>query len=165
MNEQRLKEGRPPLTVVIRDGVKIFMLHDRVCEKFNHAPEFGVKIPDSVYLNYAETLSLKDKKQYFKQNVPAESVKEMADQMRKMMMHPESTVERGVTFGSKLKSQGNAGSTTQVTAIKLPEWRDSYSGKIRKKLVITLENGNVFFDGMKLSRKNWERLENDKKLL
>jgi hypothetical protein len=88
LNAQRKKEGKESITLIIKDGIRLFAPNDPLRDKFHHAPDLDSPIPGT--LGDAELARLADPSLY----------RERLQTFRNRKILPETYVEQ---YGRYLK--------------------------------------------------------------
>lgn len=112
LNADLEKRGRKvKVTLIIKDGMKFFVPHDLLADKFHHSPDLNSPIP--VTLSDAELRRLSNPKLYRerleafrnKEILPKAFIEQTGRDLRLYALDPETTVNRG-TFGANREAKG-----------------------------------------------------------
>jgi hypothetical protein len=101
------KRGKRIEAVIAQKSECRYFLDDvQARDKFIHAPDFGVKIPESFDLEDAKSLSYQDRLKYLRDRtvLPEESVREFQKAMRDHVLEPNTKEIRG-TFGANREAR------------------------------------------------------------
>jgi hypothetical protein len=99
---------RIPALIAIRGDIRYFFGDLQTRDKFTHAPDFGVKLPESFDLEYAKSLPYKERLKYLRDpNVlPEKSVRELQEAMRDHVLDPTTQEIRGTFGANREKKEG-----------------------------------------------------------
>ena len=106
-NELKNKRGkRIKAIIALKSDCRYFLGDAQARDKFLHAPDFGVKVPESFDLEHAILLSYQDRLNYLRDRtvLPEESVREFQEALRDHVLKP-STKEIKGTFGANREAR------------------------------------------------------------
>ena len=105
--ELKDKRGKRIKAVIAQKSDHRYFLDDaKARDKFIHAEDFGVKMPESFDLEHAKSLSYQDRLKYLRDRtvLPEESVREFQEAMRDHVLEPNTKEIRG-TFGANREAR------------------------------------------------------------
>lgn len=105
--ELKNKRGKRIKAIIAQKSDCRYFLGDaQARDKFLHAPDFGVKVPESFSLEHAMSLSYEDRLNYLRDPkvLPEESVREFQEALREHVLQP-STKEIKGTFGANREAR------------------------------------------------------------
>lgn len=105
--ELKNKRGKRIKAILVQKSDCRYFLGDaQARDKFLHAPDFDVKVPESFSLEHAMSLSYEDRLNYLRDPkvLPEESVREFQEALREHVLQP-STKEIKGTFGANREAR------------------------------------------------------------
>lgn len=111
INAERDRKGKGRVTLIIKNGVRLFVENDQLRDKFHHAPDLNTKLPKT--LSYAELNRLsqghlhKERIETFRDRdiLPEENVVGFGKDLRRHVSHPATILIEG-TFGENSDKAG-----------------------------------------------------------
>ena len=111
--ELKDKRGNRIKAVIAQKSDRRYFLDDaQARDKFIHAQDFGVKIPESFDLEHVKSLSYQNRLNYLRDRtvLPEESVREFQEAMRDHVLEPNTKEIRG-TFGANREARDSTPKT------------------------------------------------------
>lgn len=84
---------------IIRDDMPVFIGESQARKKIYHAPDFGIKLPESFDVNYAEQLEPKARMEYVRKTLPPKYVYDFMKAMAEHVAAAETNVIKMGTLG------------------------------------------------------------------
>jgi hypothetical protein len=111
LNAQRKKEGKGSITLIIKDGIRLFAPNDQLRDKFHHAPDLDSPIPGT--LGEAELTRLADPNLYRErletfrniEILPEAYVEQAGRDLRLHVLDPNTRIIKG-TLGANMEANG-----------------------------------------------------------
>lgn len=111
--ELKNKRGKRIKAIIAQKSDRRYFLGDaQARDKFLHAPDFGVKVPESFDLEHAKSLSYQDRLKYLRDRtvLPEETVREFQEALRDHVLEA-STKEIEGTFGANREARNGTPKT------------------------------------------------------
>ena len=111
LNAQRKKEGRGNLTLIIKDGIRLFATNDQLRDKFHHVPNLDSPIPgtlgDTELARLADPSLYRERLETFRNEeiLPEAYVEQYGRDLRLHVLDPNTKIIEG-TLGANMEANG-----------------------------------------------------------
>jgi len=111
LNAQRKKQGKESITLIIKDGIKLFTPNNQLRDKFHHAPDLDSPIPgtlgDTGLARLTDPSLYRERLETFRDReiLPEAYVEQYGRDLRLHVLNPDTKIIEG-TLGANMEANG-----------------------------------------------------------